>query len=117
MMSRSCSQGTEVTIVTGAFPFELSRDITENFSVMGTFIQIRRERGYGQPVPVTQRGRIPINNGARRAGSQLIGGDKPMSAYTSGILNLHIWQVTTWAALRAGQNTSSNSSIIGAIQS
>ncbi len=30
------SQGTEVTIVTGAFPFELSRDITENFSVMGT---------------------------------------------------------------------------------
>ncbi len=43
--------------------------------------------------------------------------DKPMSAYTSGILNLHIWQVTTWAALRAGQNTFSNSSIIGAIQS
>ncbi len=36
VMSRSCSQGTEVTIVTGAFPFELSRDITENFSVMGT---------------------------------------------------------------------------------
>ncbi len=29
-----------------------------------------------------------------------------MSAYTSGILNLHIWQVTTWDALRAGQNTS-----------
>ncbi len=40
-----------------------------------------------------------------------------MSAYTSGIQNLHIWQVTTWAALRAGQNTSSHSSIIGAIQS
>ncbi len=36
VMSRSRSQGTEVTIVTGAFPFELSRDITENFSVMGT---------------------------------------------------------------------------------
>ncbi len=35
-MSRSRSQGTEVTIVTGAFPFELPRDITENFSVMGT---------------------------------------------------------------------------------
>ncbi len=30
VMSRSRSQGTEVTIVTGAFPFELSRDITEN---------------------------------------------------------------------------------------
>ncbi len=29
VMSRSRSQGTEVTIVTGAFPFELSRDITE----------------------------------------------------------------------------------------
>ncbi len=115
-MSRSRSQGTEVTIVTGAFTFELSRDITENFSVMGTLFN-PAVRGYGQPVPVTQRGRIPINNGARRAGSQLIGGDKPMSAYTSGILNLHIWQVTTWAALRAGQNTSSNSSIIGAIQS
>ncbi len=40
-----------------------------------------------------------------------------MSAYTSGILNLHIWQVTTRAALRAGQNTFSNSSIIEAIQS
>ncbi len=39
-----------------------------------------------------------------------------MSAYTSGIQNLHIWQVTTWAALRAGQNTSSHSSIIGAIE-
>ncbi len=39
-----------------------------------------------------------------------------MSAYTSGILNLHIWQVTTWAAQRAGQKTFSNSSIIGAIQ-
>ncbi len=36
VMSRSRSQGTEVTIVTGAFPFELSRDITEKFSVMGT---------------------------------------------------------------------------------
>ncbi len=36
VMSRSRSQGTEVTIVTGAFPFELSRDIMENFSVMGT---------------------------------------------------------------------------------
>ncbi len=36
VMSRSRSQGTEVTTVTGAFPFELSRDITENFSVMGT---------------------------------------------------------------------------------
>ncbi len=36
VMSRSRSQGTEVTIVTGAFPFELSQDITENFSVMGT---------------------------------------------------------------------------------
>ncbi len=83
----------------------------------GNVIQSRRERGYGQPVPDTQRGRIPINNGAGRAGSQLMGGDKPMSAYTSGILKLHIWQVTTWAALRAGQNTFSNSSIIGAIQS
>ncbi len=30
VMSRSRSQGTEVTTVTGAFPFELSRDITEN---------------------------------------------------------------------------------------
>ncbi len=39
-----------------------------------------------------------------------------MSAYTSGILHLHIWQVTTWAAQRAGQKTFSNSSIIGAIQ-
>ncbi len=36
VMSRSRSQGTEVTIVTGAFPFELSRDITENSPVMGT---------------------------------------------------------------------------------
>ncbi len=36
VMSRSRSQGTEVTIVTGAFPFELSWDITKNFSVMGT---------------------------------------------------------------------------------
>ncbi len=40
-----------------------------------------------------------------------------MSAYTPGILNLHIWQVTTWAALRAGQNTFSNNRIIGAVQS
>ncbi len=30
VMSRSRSQGTEVTIVTEAFPFELPRDITEN---------------------------------------------------------------------------------------
>ncbi len=30
VMSRSRSQGTEVTIVTGAFPLELSREITEN---------------------------------------------------------------------------------------
>ncbi len=90
VMSRSRSQGTEVTIVTGAFPFELSQDIMENFSSYGNVIQSRRERGYGQPVPVTQRGSIPTNNGARRAGSQLIDGDKPMSAYTSGILNLHI---------------------------
>ncbi len=36
VMSRSRSQRTEVTTVTGAFPFELSQDITENFSVMGT---------------------------------------------------------------------------------
>ncbi len=36
VMSCYRSQGTEVTIVTGAFPFELSWDITENFSVMGT---------------------------------------------------------------------------------
>ncbi len=36
VMSGSRSQGTEVTIVTGAFPFELSQDIMENFSVMGT---------------------------------------------------------------------------------
>ncbi len=35
VMSRSRSQGTEVTIVTGAFPLELSWDITEKFSVMG----------------------------------------------------------------------------------
>ncbi len=41
VMSRSRSQGTEVTIVTGAFPFELSRDITENFSVMGTLFNRR----------------------------------------------------------------------------
>ncbi len=34
--SRSRSQGTEATIVTGAFPYELSRDITEKLSVMGT---------------------------------------------------------------------------------
>ncbi len=40
-----------------------------------------------------------------------------MSAYTSVILILHIWQVTTWAALRAGQNTFSNNSIIGAAHS
>ncbi len=40
VMSRSRSQGTEVTIVTGAFPFELSRDITENFSVMGTLFNL-----------------------------------------------------------------------------
>ncbi len=93
------------------------RRLAERAAITVNVIQSRRERGYGQPVPVTQRGRIPINNGARRAGSQLIGGDKPMSTYTSGILNLHIWQVTTWAALRAGQNTSSNSSIIEAIQS
>ncbi len=73
----------------------------------GNAIQSRRERGYGQPVPVTQRGSIPTNNGAHRAGSQLIGGDKPMSAYTTGILNLHIWQEIeiTWTALRAGQNS------------
>ncbi len=38
MRFRSRSQGTEVTIVTGAFPFELSRDIMENFSVMGTLL-------------------------------------------------------------------------------
>ncbi len=30
VMSRSRSQGTEVTTVTGAFPFELPRDIPEN---------------------------------------------------------------------------------------
>ncbi len=103
VMSRSRSQGTEVTIVTGAFPFELSQDITENLSVMGTLFNPRRERGYRQPVPVTQRGRIPTNNSARRAGSQLIGGDKPMSAYTSGILHLHIWQVTTWLRWEQGR--------------
>ncbi len=74
----------------------------------GNAIQSCRERGYGQPAP---RGSIPTNNGARRTGSQLIGGDKPMSAHTPGLLNLHIWQVITWAALRAGQNTFSNISI------
>ncbi len=86
VMSRSRSQGTEVTLVTGAFPFELSRRILR----YGNAIQSRRERGYGQPAP---RGSIPTNNGARRTGSQLIGGDKPMSAHTPGLLNLHIWQV------------------------
>ncbi len=35
VMSRSRFQGTKVMIVTGGFPFELSRDITENFSIMG----------------------------------------------------------------------------------
>ncbi len=45
MMSRSRSQGTEVTIVIGAFPFELSRDITED-SPLWDDIQSRRERGY-----------------------------------------------------------------------
>ncbi len=117
VMSRSRSQGTEVTIVTGAFPFELSRDITENFSVMGTLFNPAVREATGSLYQLHSAGSIPTNNGARRAGSQLIDGDKPMSAYISGILNLHIWQVTTWAALRAGQNTSSHSSIIGAIQS
>ncbi len=98
-------------------PFQAFTRHHGEFLRYGNVIQSRRERGYGQPVPVTQRDSIPTNNSARRAGSQLIDGDKPMSAYTSGILNLHIWQVTTWTALRAGQNTSSHSSIIGAIQS
>ncbi len=81
VMSRSRSQGTEVTTVTGAFPFKPSRDITENFSVMGTLFNPAGERGYGQPVPVTQRDSIPTNNSARRVGSQLTDGDKPMSTY------------------------------------
>ncbi len=84
---------------------------------MGTLFNPAVREATGSLYQFTQRGSIPTNNGARRASSQLIDGDKSMSAYTSGILNLHIWQVTTWAALRAGQNTSSHSSIIGAIQS
>ncbi len=55
VMSRSHSQGTEVTIVTG------------ETLCYGNAIQSRRERGYGQPVPVTQRGSIPTNNSAHRA--------------------------------------------------
>ncbi len=117
VMSRSRSQGTEVTIIFRSVPFRAFTRHHGEFLCYGNAIQSHRERGYGQPVPVTQRGRIPTNNGARRAGSQLIGGDKTMSAYTSGILILHIWQVATRAALRAGQNTFSNNSIIGATQS
>ncbi len=95
VMSRSRSQGTEVTIVTGDVPYRaFMRHLGETIR-HGNAIQSHRQRGYGQHVPVTQRGSIPVNNGTHRAGSQLIGGDEPMSAYTTGILNLHIWQEIT----------------------
>ncbi len=89
------SQGTEVTIVTGDVPYRAFTRHHGETLCYGNAIQSRRERDYGQPVPVTPHGSIPTNNGTHRAGSQLIVGDKPMSVYTTGILNLHIWQKIT----------------------
>ncbi len=70
VMSRSRrSQGTEVTIVTGDVPYRaFTRHHGETLRY-GNAIQSHRERGYGQPVPITQRCSIPTNNGAHRAGS------------------------------------------------
>ncbi len=74
MMSRSRSQGTEVTIVTGEVPsLAFMRHHGENLRY-GNAIQSRRERGYGQPVPVytsESTYTISTNNGARKTGSQL----------------------------------------------
>ncbi len=36
-----------------------------------------------------------------------------MSFQTPGILNLHIWSMIKWAALRTGQNRSINSIVRG----
>ncbi len=48
-------------------PFRAFTRHHREFLHYGNAIQSRRERGCGQPVPVTQRGSIPTNNSARRA--------------------------------------------------
>ncbi len=53
VMSRSRSQGTEVTIVTGDVSYRAFTRHHRETLRYGNAIQSRRERGYGQPVPVT----------------------------------------------------------------
>ncbi len=57
VMSRSRSQETVVTTVTGAFPFEL-HEISQRILRYGNDIQSHCERGYEQPVPVTHSAKI-----------------------------------------------------------
>ncbi len=57
VMSRSRSQGTEVTIVTGDVPLRAFTRYHGDILHYGNDIQSRRERGYGQPVQVTHSAR------------------------------------------------------------
>ncbi len=57
VMSHSRSQGTEVTTVTGAFPFEL-HETSQRILHYGNDIQFHRERGYEQPAPFTHSAKI-----------------------------------------------------------
>ncbi len=52
LMFRSCSQGTEVTIVTGDILLRAFTRHPGETLRYGNAIQSHRERGYGQPVPV-----------------------------------------------------------------
>ncbi len=55
--------------ITGDVPYQAFTRHHEETLRYGNAIQSRRERGYGQPVPVTQRGSIPTDNDAHSAGS------------------------------------------------
>ncbi len=57
VMSRSRSQETVVTTVTGAFTFKL-HETSQRILRYGNDIQSHRERGYEQPVPVTHSAKI-----------------------------------------------------------
>ncbi len=110
VMSRSRSQGTEVTTVTGAFPYRAVTRHHGDFSVMGTILN-PAVREATKPYPQSTADRI--RNVDTSHNSDAVGeltADRWLKAnerLTQRYTNLHIWIEITLAALKQATCTTS----------
>ncbi len=105
-MSRSRSQGTEVTIVTGSVPFRAVTRHHGDFSVMGTILN-PAVREAMKPIPQNTADRIRTSILPNSDAVGKLTADRWLKAnkrLTQRYTNLHIWTVLTSAALKNRAN-------------